>query len=250
MAVWKLVLVAVAGGLAGILNSVAGGGTLITYPALVALGRDPIVANATSTLALWPGYVAAAVGFRREVGGARRWVALLSIPSLAGGLVGAFLLLRTPSDTFSFIVPFLVLGATVVLAFQVRRPPPERRRGPWAPVGAIAFQLVAAVYGGYFGAGLGFMLLAGFGLMGLRDMLEMSGLKNALTVLINGIALGYFVASGAVRWVDGLVMAGGAAAGGFGGTVIARRVGDRIVRRAVVVIGIAVAIGLLVKALA
>jgi uncharacterized membrane protein YfcA len=247
---WKLVVAAVAGALAGVMNSVAGGGTLITYPALVWLGLDPIVANATSTLALWPGYVAAALGFRKEVARTRGWVVLLAIPSLVGGLIGAFILLRTPSRTFSFIVPFLVLGATIMLAFQIRRPPPRRSRGRWAPFGAVSFQLAAAVYGGYFGAGLGFMLLVGFGLMGLRDVLEMSALKNALTVLINGVALGYFIASGAIRWTDGLVMAAGAAAGGFGGTVIARRVGDRTVRIAVVVIGLAVSVGLMVRAFA
>lgn len=235
---------------AGAVNSVAGGGTMITYPTLVFVGLDPIVANATSTLALWPGYVAATAGFRRELAGTRHLVVRLTLPSLAGGILGAVLLLLTPNATFAILAPFLILGATVLLLLQERRAPdPHVDRIPAATAGLGVWQFLAAVYGGYFGAGLGFVLLVGYGLFGDRDFLQSSGLKNATTVVINGVALGYFIARGAVEWADGLAMAVGAVAGGYGGATLARRVGARRVRRAVVAFGFAMAVVLMVRAL-
>jgi uncharacterized membrane protein YfcA len=252
MAIWKLVLAAMAGGLAGTVNAMAGGGTLITYPALLFLGHGPIVANTTSTLALWPGYVAASFGFRPNLAGTRRLALVLAAPSLAGGLTGAVLLLTTPARVFEALVPGLVLGATLLLAWQGRsggrspaRPPEGHRLAA-----AVAFQYAAGIYGGYFGGALGFLLLAGFGLFGMRDMLQMSGLKNLLTTLINGIALLYFLLQGRVAWADGLVMAAGAIAGGYGGARLARRIGGEAVRRAVVGLGFVVSAGLLAKAVA
>jgi uncharacterized membrane protein YfcA len=249
MEAWKLALAAVAGGLAGVVNAMAGGGTLITYPSLLLLGHGPIAANATSTLALWPGYAAASFGFRPDLAGTRRMAMYLSPPSLAGGLTGAILLLTTPAHVFEAVVPALVLAATVLLAWQgsVDRPAaPSLAGGRLA--GAVAFQFAAGVYGGYFGGALGFLLLAGFGFFGMRDMLQMSGLKNLLTVLINGAALAYFLVRGRVSWVDGLVMAAGAIAGGYAGARLARRIGGAAVRRAVVILGVVVSAGLLVRA--
>jgi uncharacterized membrane protein YfcA len=251
MAIWKLVRAAAAGGLAGIVNAMAGGGTLITYPSLLLIGHGPIVANATSTLALWPGYVAASCGFRPNLAGTRRMALILSPPSLLGGLTGAVLLLTTPARVFEAVVPALVLAATLLLAWQGRsleRPAESLAGGRLA--GAIAFQFAAGVYGGYFGGALGFLLLAGFGFFGMRDMLQMSGLKNLLTVLINGAALLYFLVRGRVSWGDGLVMAAGAIAGGYAGARLARRIGGAAVRRAVIVLGVIVSAGLLLKALA
>jgi uncharacterized protein len=248
----EVAIVLVVGLVAGALNSVAGGGTLVTYPALVFVGLHPVVANATSTLALWPGYVAATIGFRRELAGTRRLLVALAGPSLAGGIVGAILLLLTPNHTFALIAPFLILVAAVLLLWQDRHPPrahEERLSGrAWATL--IAYQFAAAVYGGYFGAGLGFVLLVGYGMFGTSDFLRSSGLKNATTVLINGVALAYFVARGAVVWSDGLAMAAGAIAGGYGGATLARRVGARRIRRTVVAIGFVMAVALLVRALA
>ena len=252
MGILKLALAAAAGGLAGVANAMAGGGTLITYPSLLLLGHGPIAANTTSTLALWPGYVAASFGFRPNLAGTRRVALILAWPSLAGGLTGALLLLTTPAHLFQAVVPGLVFGATLLLAWQgrsVERPAaPSLAGGRLA--GAVAFQFAAGVYGGYFGGALGFLLLAGFGFFGMRDMLQMSGLKNLLTVLINGAALVYFIVRGRVAWVDGLTMAAGAIAGGYAGARLARRIGGAAVRRAVVVLGFAVSAGLLVKALA
>jgi uncharacterized protein len=249
--VWQLIAAMAAGVLAGGVNSMAGGGTLITYPSLLLIGHGPIVANATSTLALWPGYVSASFGFRRNLAGTRRTVTVLAVPSLAGGLAGAMLLLVTPARVFELVVPFLVLLATVLLAWQGGSRRPERRedlRGGRL-AGAVAFQFAAGVYGGYFGGALGFLLLAGFGILGMRDMLQMSGLKNLLTTLINGAALALFIGTAHVAWADGLVMAAGAITGGYAGATLARRIGDEAVRKGVVVLGIIISAGLLIRAL-
>lgn len=248
---WQPIAALGAGLLAGGVNAMAGGGTLITYPSLLFIGHDPIVANATSTLALWPGYVSASFGFRANLAGTRRTAAVLALPSLLGGLAGGVLLLATPERAFELAVPFLVLLATVLLALQGRSRRPQREGelhgGPLA--GAVAFQFGAGVYGGYFGGALGFLLLAGFGLLGMRDMLQMSGLKNVLTALINGAALALFIATARVAWVDGLVMAAGALVGGYLGAMLARRIGGEGVRRGIVVLGVIISAALLVRAL-
>src|SRR5687767_5967755 len=192
-----------AGILAGAINSIAGGGTLISFPALIWIGRDPILANATNAVAMWPGSLAGAYGFRRELATARRWLLLLIIPSLAGGGIGAWLLLRTPSSTFERIVPFLILGATLLLAAQemitkrlgVLAHAHESPTRGWIAF-VFVFQFLVGLYGGYFGAGMGILMLAALGLIGLSDIHQMNGLKNVLAVGINGIAAIYFALSG------------------------------------------------------
>ena len=255
---WEIPAVVLAGLVAGVANAMAGGGTLVAYPALVWIGLDPVVANATSTLALWPGYVTATIGFRRDLAGTGRLGLALLIPSLLGGLGGAILLLETPDRVFEDAVPFLVLGATVLLLWQDAQ---ERGRTPsggvegganqapprWSTA-AIGLTFAAAVYGGYFGAGLGFLLLASLGAVGMRRFLQATGFKNALTVLINGVALAYFVALGAVEWVPGLVMSAGAITGGFLGAGLTRRVGGEVGRRVVVVLGLVISVVLFVQA--
>jgi uncharacterized membrane protein YfcA len=244
--------------IAGLVNSVAGGGTLVSFPALVWLGRDPIIANTTNAVALWPGSLASAIGFRRELRGGRPLLLRLVLPSIAGGAVGAMLLLRTPSRTFAAIVPFLIFFATLLFAFQE----PITRRlhghahgaardsamssGAWW-MWAAAFQFTVAIYGGYFGAGMGILMLAALGLLGLTDIHQMNGLKNVFATCINGIAAVYFAACGAVNWPDALVMAAGAIVGGYGGAGLARRFGRRFVRRAVVVIGVTMGLSLLLR---
>ena len=235
---------------AGMMNSVAGGGTLVSFPALVWLGRDPIVANVTNTIGIWPASFGAMVGFRAELSTNRHWINVLLLPSVAGGLLGAVLLLRTPSETFATIVPYLILFATLLFAFG------DRLRGRSAPPAAggftavswavaVVFQFFVAVYGGYFGAGIGILMLAALALFGLTDLHEMNGIKNTLAALINGIAAVYFAFSGRVVWLDVAVMAVGATAGGYGGVGLARALGQQFVRRAVVVIGFAMALSLL-----
>ena len=237
---------------AGMINSVAGGGTLISFPALVWIGRDPIVANATNTLSLWPGSLAGMIGFRRELAGSKRWILALIVPSIAGGIAGAVLLLHTPSATFAAIVPYLILVATLLLAVQepisrrlTSQSDGDQSRRWWAV--AIIFQFLVAVYGGYFGAGIGILMLAALGLMGLTDIHRMNGLKNLFALSINGVAAVYFASSGAVRWSDSLLVAAGAIAGGFGGAGLARKLGRKFVRRAVILIGIGMAISLFLR---
>ena len=231
--------------LAGAVNSIAGGGTLISFPTRVWLGRDAILANATNAAALWPGSFAGMIGFRQDLAKVRRSLLLLTIPSLLGGAVGAILLLHTSTRTFEQLVPWLILSATLLLAFQevITRHLPYR----W-PLGVVlAFQFLVGIYGGYFGAGMGILMLAALGLMGLTDLHQMNGLKNLLAICINGVAAIYFALSGAVIWFDALLMAVAAILGGYAGAKIAHKLGRGFVRGAVVVIGLAMTVALFLK---
>lgn len=242
-------LVFLAAAIGGAMNAVAGGGTLITFPAVVALGVSPLAANATSTVALWPGSLAGMWGFRGELAGTRAWLVWFTAPSILGGVAGALLLLYTPSGRFEAIVPFLVLGATLLFLLQrtitralARKvldtgaggePDTMPRPSVWLLVG----QFFVAVYGGYFGAGIGILMLAAFGLMGLTNIHKMNGLKNWGATCINGCAALMFVFSGIVQWPVAIAMAAGSLCGGHLGARLALRVGQIWVRRAVVAVG-------------
>jgi hypothetical protein len=231
--------------LAGIVNSIAGGGTLISFPTLVWLGRNAILANATNAAALWPGSFAGMIGFRRDLANVPRRLLLLTLPSVVGGAAGAILLLHTSTRTFEHLVPWLILSATLLLAFQevITRHLPHR----W-PLGLVlVFQLLVGIYGGYFGAGMGILMLAALGLIGLTDLHQMNGLKNLLAICINGVAAIYFAISGAVIWFDALIMAVAAILGGFAGAKIAHRLGRKFVRASVVVIGLGMTVALFLK---
>jgi uncharacterized protein len=241
-----------AGFCAGMINSVAGGGTLVSFPTLIWLGRDPIMANATNATALWPGSLAATYGFRHSLGQTKRWLLLLGLPSVVGSLIGAVLLLMTPTRVFSGFIPFLIFLATVLLAAQepIGRWLKRYHSGPpsrtwW--IGAVAFQFLVAVYGGYFGAGIGIMMLAALSLLRLTDIYQMNALKNFFAVCINAVAAAYFAWSGAIIWNDALAMALGSIAGGYGGAGLARKAGPRVVRGAAVVVGLAMAVSLLLR---
>lgn len=249
---WQVLVVAAAAFAAGLINSIAGGGTLVSFPALLWIGRDPVLANATSTVALWPASLAGVYGFRRELKGGARLFLLFGVPSLLGGVLGAVLLLRTPSETFARLIPFLILFATLLLAAQEpisrklgKAEDAPRSRAWWA--GAVAFQFLVGVYGGYFGAGIGILMLAALGLLGFSDIHRMNALKNLLAICINGVAAVYFIASGAVIWSDVLVMTFAAIAGGYTGARLAYRLGRRFVRVAVIVIGLIMSISLFFK---
>ena len=241
--------------LAGAINSIAGGGTLISFPALVWIGRTAIVANATNTVAIWPGSLAGVFGFRHELKKLPRWLLFLMIPAFAGGITGAVVLLKTPEKVFAHLVPFLILGATILLAMQeiisrrlrVFVQEHERPSTGWI-VFAFVFQFFVGVYGGYFGAGIGILMLAALGLIGLRDIHQMNALKNLLAICINGIAAIYFAIQGAVAWTDVAIMAVASILGGLLGARLAHRLGRRFVRGFVVVVGLVMTIALLVKA--
>jgi uncharacterized membrane protein YfcA len=255
-----LVAVFLAAVLGGGVNAIAGGGTLLTFPALVGLGVPALTANATSTVALWPGALSSMWGYRGELGGARAWVVRLTLPSIAGGALGAWLLLRTPPDRFARIVPFLVLGATLLFLAQgpvMRRLRERTGRAPAADAGDpdiapwlfVAGQFAIGVYGGYFGAGIGILMLAGLGLMGFTNIHRMNGLKNWGAVCMNVVAAGIFAFSGIVDWPVALAMGAGGLLGGYAGSRVAQRVGQQRVRRAIVAIGLASFLFLLLRPL-
>jgi uncharacterized membrane protein YfcA len=233
---------------AGAINSVAGGGTLVSFPALVGLGLPSITANATSTVAIWPGSLGGMLGFRRELRGMEPRMFALVVPSLIGGVAGAMLLKLTPTSVFDRLVPLLILFATCLFMAQdavqrLLRIGSASTSGTAWFAGALAFQLAVGVYG----AGLGIMMLAALSIIGLTDIHQMNGLKNLLALCINGVAALYFVWNGMVYWPDVIVMAVGAIAGGVGGAGLARRFGRLAVRRIVIAVGLVMAVKLMLR---
>ena len=242
------------------INSVAGGGTLLTFPALVGLGIPPLVANATSTVALWPAAVSSMWGYRGELAGSRRWVAAFAPPSLLGGLLGALLLLRTSNERFDALVPWLVLGATAlfigqrpVLAALRRRASAspavddQTRTSRFPPPAVLFYQGLVSIYGGYFGAGVGILMLGALGFMGLSNIHRMNGLKNWGGLCMNAIAAATFIVSGIVDWPVALAMAVGATVGGYTGSRLAQRTPQKYVRALIAAIGLVSGVWLLVR---
>jgi len=229
---------------AGVMNALAGGGTLLTFSALIFLGEGAIVANATSTVALFPGAAASLAGYRHEVATHRGWLRVFFLPSLIGGGIGSVLLLATPERSFAHMAPGLVFFATVLFMIQgvVRTRALAAHPGATPRKIALAWllQLMVAVYGGYFGAGIGILMLSVLGFLGLSNIHAMNGLKNFFGLSINVVAAAYFISRGAVDWHAAPIMAVGAIAGGYGGARLARHVGQAKARAAVVVIGLLV----------
>jgi uncharacterized membrane protein YfcA len=238
---------------ASAINSVAGGGTLLSFPALVWVGLPSTIANATSAAAIWPGSLGALWGYRRDLDGIPHRTYLLTAPSVIGSVIGAVLLAMTPTSVFDRLIPLLIFFATVLFMLQepvqrlVRTTGHAHAASTTWLIGALVFQLLVAVYGGYFGAGMGILMLAAFGIMGFTDIHQMNGLKNFLALCINGVATVYFIWQGMVSWPHALVMAVGAVAGGIWGAALARRIGPRAVRRTVIIVGFTMAISLLFR---
>jgi uncharacterized membrane protein YfcA len=253
LTLWRAAAAFAAAFVAGAINSVAGGGTLVSFPTLIWLGLDSITANATSTVAIWPGTLGSFWGYRREFEDAESRFRILIVPSLIGGLLGALLLRWTPTATFDRMVPFLILFATLLFMAQetVQRmlkmgDSANRHTTKWL-AGAILFQFGVGIYGGYFGAGIGILMLAALSILGLKDIHEMNSLKVVFGGSVNGIAALYFVWAGMVYWPHVLVMAIGAIAGGYGGAGLARRMGRKAVRWVVIGIGFGMAVSLFIK---
>ncbi len=274
----QLITIAAISALGGAVNSVAGGGMLLVFPALVGLGVPPIVANATGTVALWPGSMGSLWGYRSAMRGAGRWALQLAIPSLLGGLLGALLLLSTPTARFSALVPWLVLGATVL--FVVQRPVSDwllrqsraarvrsgssttnangetngddivtqnsipRLSPPWH---FLALQLAIAIYGGYFGAGAGILMLVGLGLMGLTNIHQMNGLKNVCGSCFNAVAAITFATQGIVNWPIAAAMAVGSVIGGYFTSGLAQRTPQKLMRTIIGAIGLVASVYLMWK---
>ncbi len=258
MTILQAFILFIAAILGGTLNSVAGGGSFIAFPALIFTGVPPIEANATNTVALWPGSVASVSAYRKELAAQNRTLLfVLSGTSLVGGVLGAILLLRTPQTTFERLIPYLLLLATLLFAFSgpitawLRRNtvPKDCRvriypaRLSWLALSGIAlFQLIIAVYGGYFGGGIGILMLATLGLMGMENIHEMNAMKTLLQSCINGVAVITFIIAGAVVWPQAILMVVGAIVGGFGGAYYARRIEQRWVRIFVICVGVGMTI--------
>lgn len=243
---------------AGVMNAVAGGGTLLTFPSLLmALPGAEVAANVTSTVALLPGSVASAVGFRKELASCRRWVVVLTVPSLLGGLLGALALLQFPKDVFRFLIPWLLLLAAMLFLLQPTLVRFLRREhlldGPktppkgWTLAGIVVAQLLIGIYGGYFGAGIGILMLTSLAFLDLANIHEMNALKSWLALCMNGISAALFMFSGEVVWPFALAMAAAAIAGGYLGARVALLLPPRIIRLVVIAIGFGLAAYYFVK---
>lgn len=232
---------------AGAINAVAGGGSLISFPALIAAGYSSKTANVTNTVALWPGYVGGSVGYRGELSTQRRRLIALALPSALGAVAGSIILLSTPESAFDVVVPFLIVFACVLMAFQDRLSAfAERHRlgsrgGDHVPAPLFAATCLLAVYGAYFGAGLGILTLAFLQILLPDDIQRSNALKGVLSLLINAVAVVWFAAFGPVRWAPAALMAVGAVAGGYLGVGVARRLGRRWLRIVVIGYGLVVA---------
>ena len=241
-------LTAGAGLITGGINSIAGGGSLLLFPALVVAGYGTLAANVTNSVALWPGYVGGAVGFRSELAGLRRRLVELSLIAVVGAVVGCVLLLATPEGAFDVVVPFLVLAASLLLAVQPRV---KKLVGTGTKLRVLYPAVgLASVYGGYFGGALGVILLGTLALTLPDGLRRLNAVKAVLQLVVASVTVVAFSLFGPVEWVAVAVIAPAALVGGFVGARLARRLDDELLRRAVVVFGIVVAVALFVRALA
>jgi uncharacterized membrane protein YfcA len=263
-----MVVLSAAAAAAGAVNALAGGGMLVAYPALVALGLNPIAANATATVALLSGGIGAQIGYRKEMKGAGAYARALVVPCVIGGTIGAFFLLKTPPRQFAAIVPALVLIATLLFAAQaqitrlalrlhaaLRLPeialPAEKGSLSGPRTSLLVTQLAISVYIGYFGGGAGALMLASFGFIGLTNIHQMNGLKLWCGMLTNiTAALIFAFQPSLVHWPMVLVMTAGSIIGGYMSSRLAQRISERSVRMAIVVIGVAMAVWLAANAMA
>jgi len=240
--------------MAGLMNSVAGGGSFFSFPALIFTGVPPIPANATSTVAIWPGSVAAIGAYWRKLPRRAAIMLPLTASSVVGGLLGALILLRTPQATFMRLVPYLFLVATLLFAFGRKLSQGvgawinNRSASSWLMVsGAALVQLVIAVYGGFFGGGIGILMLALLSMVQMGDIHSMNAVKSLLAAAINGVAVVTFIVAGVVVWPQALLMIVGAALGGYGGAHFAQKLDPRLVRGFVIAVGFSMTIYFLWK---
>jgi uncharacterized protein len=245
----ECVLVLAAGVFAGTINTVVGSGTLLTFPVLLAVGYAPVVANVSNTIGLVPGSVSGAIGYRRELAGQRRRVLTLGSASLLGGITGAVLLLSLPGSAFEAIVPALIALALVLVLAQPRLSRAfAERRGKVRPHGGPLLWggvFGTGVYGGYFGAAQGVILLAICGIAIPEDLQRINALKNVLAGIVNGVAAVVFILFASVAWLPALLLAAGSAAGGQLGARIGRRLSPAVLRGVIVVVGVAAIVQLL-----
>lgn len=239
--------------LAGNLNAIAGGGTFLTYPVLLLLGYSSIVANATSTVILWPGIAASLPGYKKEIKKSKKWIRALYLPALIGGIIGSFILTHTPSRTFSLLAPILIVVGSLIFYYQaginkffkkVRLSNPRHRAAF-----VVLFVLAVGIYGAYFGAGIGIVLLGALSILGVHNIYQDIALKNVLALIVNATAVIYFTFSGIVHWQAVPLMAAGAIAGGYTGSKLVRHISQQVVRKGIVILGFTIAAVLLIARL-
>ena len=244
----QVIFLFIAATIAGTLNAVAGGGTFISFPALLATGMPAVEANATNTVALWPGLAASTGAYVRRLDVPRRLLVPMLLTSVVGGLAGSLLLLKTPQHVFLHLVPWLLLSGTLLFAFgnNIRTIAGKSavmdnwRKASWQVVTVTSFvELLIAIYGGYFGAGIGFITLGMLAALGMRDVHAMGAIRTLLAVVINAAAVLMFILARAVFWPHCLVMIAGSLVGGWFGARYAQRADPQKVRRVVIAIGVA-----------
>ena len=238
----KTILLFFAGALAGALNGVAGGGSFISFPALLFTGVPAVAANTTSTLALWFGIVSSGGAYRKQLKLSRRVMIPLLISAVTGGLIGALLLVHTPSQTFLLVIPWLLLASTLLFTFgryltSYLAGGISKDSTPGAIAGAAVFELLVATYGGYFGGGIGIMNLAMLAALGMTDIHAMNAIKVVLGGTNNGIAIATFVATKSIYWSEGLIMTVGAIIGGFLSAHYSQKIRQDVVRGFVILTG-------------
>jgi uncharacterized membrane protein YfcA len=242
-----------AGALGGAINAVAGGGSFVTFPALLFTGVGPVAANATNTLALWIGVTASGGAYRKHLNISRRVMIPLILTSVVGGLAGAVLLVKTPAQTFLRVLPWLLLGATLLFAFGKHLTGRlaagiSHESSNAAVAGASVFELGVAIYGGYFGGGMGIMNLAMLSALGMTDIHAMNALKVVLAGVTNGVATLTFIAAGAILWPQAIVMTLGASLGGYSAAHYAQRLPQSWIRLFVLLVASAMTVYFFLRA--
>lgn len=240
MSIWEIALIGFAAFCAGAMNAVAGGGTFFSFPALLAAGVPPVAANASNSVALWPASLSGAWAYRAELARYKQYLIPLGIVSFIGGIGGGLLLLSTKDATFAKLIPWLLLFATVLFAFSARisrwlRGAVESE--PNNSAGSLAGHAVVSVYGGFFGAGMGILMLASLAMAGHDDVHEINAIKNLLSAVIYSVTVLTFVIAGAVSWPHTLIMLATATLGGYWGARVARRIPAVWLRRFIITTG-------------
>ncbi|MDC3304344.1 sulfite exporter TauE/SafE family protein [Amylibacter sp.] len=238
MEIYEVVLLITASFFAGIINSIAGGGSFLTFPALVFAGVPTIAANATSAVAVFPGYLSGALGFAKELKAFPKSKFLLLIfLSISGGVLGSILLLITPEVIFSFIIPWLLGFATLLFAFGNYVSKLAEKTSDTNGFKSNIATLLVCIYGGYFNGGLGIVLLALFSTLGMRDIHLMNGLKNIMSFALSAASVVTFAIAGIVFWKYAIIMMIAATIGGYFGVIVARKLSKSIIRIIIVIIG-------------
>ncbi|MFF1909771.1 sulfite exporter TauE/SafE family protein [Kitasatospora sp. NPDC058218] len=252
MTLWEAIAVLVAGVGAGMINVIVGSGTLITFPVLLAVGIPPVTANVSNAFGLVPGSLSGVIGYRRELADQGRRLVRLGIAALFGGLVGAVLLIELPSSAFDTIVPVLILLALVLVVIQPRvaKAVAARRRPGGDPDGGVALLagvFLTGIYGGYFGAAQGVLLLALMGMLLQEDLQRINGVKNALALIVNGVAAVFFLFTSTINWAAAGLIAVGSLCGGLVGAKVGRKLPPPVLRGVIVVVGLVAVTKLLVS---